>query len=113
MFPCEMARYIAVFAPEARKYGRFSGPAASKLGRRRTNLGRGVRIAPGAPNLRQGTTPYAALSAPLNRGRANRDQAEALHLRQRQRTLLLLLSPPVPGYARRLADRERPRHEQH
>ena len=49
MFPCEMARYIAGFAPEARKYGRFRPPPAGKLGRRRTNLGRGVRIFAGAP----------------------------------------------------------------
>ena len=31
MFPCEMARYIAGFPPEARKYGRFWGPFSAAL----------------------------------------------------------------------------------
>src|SRR5947209_15784936 len=30
MFPCEMARYIAVFSGEARKYGPFGGRRAGK-----------------------------------------------------------------------------------
>jgi hypothetical protein len=31
MFPCEMARYIAGFQPEARKYGRVFGPPALRF----------------------------------------------------------------------------------
>src|SRR5215470_3100789 len=40
MFPCEMARYIAGFQPEARKYGRFLRPSEPRdLGPRRPDPG--------------------------------------------------------------------------
>ena len=41
MLPCEMARYIAVFWREARKYGRFWGRKAGKRDLKPANPGAG------------------------------------------------------------------------
>ena len=44
MLPCEMARYIAVFWREARKYGRFWGRKAGKRGLKPANPGAGSNL---------------------------------------------------------------------
>src|SRR5919106_5137715 len=54
-----------------------------------------------------------APSAQLDRVRSVEAEQESLHLRLRQRTLLVLLTPPVPGHAPRLVYRQRRRREQH
>jgi hypothetical protein len=52
-------------------------------------------------------------SAQLDRLRSVEAEQESLHLRLRQRTLLMLLAPPVPGHALWLVHGQSRGHEQH
>src|ERR1700716_1057741 len=89
MLPCEMARYIAVFWREARKYGRFWGAEASKRASKPRIRGSELLISESVPfhaNATSGKIRRSRLSWRLRHGSHN---SQSRHLPARKRSEIL------------------------